>query len=86
LDGGVEGVQWRVSFFVATVILVGAIFVSTHKTMVPRKTATVTVKAVTPISMAGKRWDTTASSAWRWRKNNQSNVTTSWHVEGWRAQ
>jgi hypothetical protein len=46
------------------VIVVGAIFVSTHKTMVPRKMAVVTDKAVTPISTAGKRWDTTTPLVW----------------------
>jgi hypothetical protein len=61
----VEGVPCRVSFVVATVVVVGAIFVSTHGTTAPRKTAAATYEAVTPISTAGKRWDTTTPSAWR---------------------
>jgi hypothetical protein len=81
----VEGVRWRLSFIFAMVVVVGAIFVSTHGTTAPRKTAAVTDKAVMPISTAGKRWDTTTPMAWRWRKDNQSNVTTSRHVEGRRA-
>jgi hypothetical protein len=32
---------------------------------VPRKMATVTDKAITLISTAGKRWDTTTPSMWR---------------------
>jgi hypothetical protein len=47
------------------VVVIGAIFISTHGTTVPRKTAAVTDEAVTPISTAGKRWDTTTPSMWR---------------------
>jgi hypothetical protein len=86
LDGRVEGAPCHVSFIVATVVVVGAIFVSTHRAMAPRKMAAATDKAVTPISTARKRWDIVTSLAWRWRKENQSDVTTSQHVEGWRAQ
>ncbi len=50
---------------VATIAVVGAIFVSTHGTTAPRKMAAVTDEAVTPISTAGKRWDTTTPLAWR---------------------
>jgi hypothetical protein len=75
-------VPWRISFVVAMVIVVGAIFVSTHGTTAPRKMAAATDEAETPISTAGKRWDTTTPLAWRWCKDNQSNVTTSRHVEG----
>jgi hypothetical protein len=46
-------------------VVVGAIFVSTHGTTAPRKTAVATDKAVTLISTIGKRWDTTTPSAWR---------------------
>jgi hypothetical protein len=81
LDGGVEGTLWCISFVVAMVAVIGAIFVSTHGMTAPRKTAAATGEAVTPISMAGKRWDTTTPLAWRWHKDNQSKVTTSGHVE-----
>ncbi len=60
-----EGAPIRVSFVVAKVIVIGAIFVSTHGMTAPRKTAAATDEAVTPISMAGKRWDTTTLLAWR---------------------
>jgi hypothetical protein len=53
--------------------------------MVPRKMAAATDEAVMPISTAGKRWDTMTPFAWRSCKDNQSNVTTNWHVEGQRA-
>jgi hypothetical protein len=72
LDGGVEGVPWHVSFVLATVVIVGAIFVSIHETMVPRTTAAATDEAVTPLSMAGKRWDTMTPSAWS-NKNKNKN-------------
>ncbi len=60
---------------VVTIIIVGAIFVSTHGTMAPRKTAVATDEALTPIFTAGKGWDTTTPLAWRCCKVNQSNVT-----------
>jgi hypothetical protein len=47
------------------VVIVGAIFVSTRGTTVPRKTAMATDEAVTPISTARKRWDTMTPSALR---------------------
>jgi hypothetical protein len=65
LDGRVEGAPWGISFVVTTVFGVGAIFVSTHGTAAPKKMAVVTDKAITPISTAGKRWDTTTPLAWR---------------------
>jgi hypothetical protein len=40
------------------VVVVGAIFVSTHETTALRKTAAATDKAVTPISMAWERGGT----------------------------
>jgi hypothetical protein len=52
LDSGVEGVPWRISFVIAMVVIVDAIFVSTHGTMAPRKMAAATDKAVTLISTA----------------------------------
>jgi hypothetical protein len=45
--------------------IVGAIFVSTHGTTAPRKTAAVTDEAIMLISTARNRWDTTTPLAWR---------------------
>jgi hypothetical protein len=54
------------------VVVIGAIFVSTHGTTAPRTMAAATDKAVTPISMARKRWDTTTPLAWS-NKNKNKN-------------
>ncbi len=74
LDGGVEGPPWHISFIIAMVVLIGTIFVSTHKMTGPRMTALATDKAVMPISMAGKKWDTTTPSAWN--NKNKTNTKT----------
>jgi hypothetical protein len=59
---------WRVrravSLVVATVVVVGAIFVPIRGTMAPRIMAAATDKAVAPIPAAGKRWDTTTPSCY----------------------
>jgi hypothetical protein len=47
------------------VVVVGAIFVSPHGMMVPRKMAAATDKAITPIYTAGKRWDISTPLVWR---------------------
>jgi hypothetical protein len=62
LDVVVEGTPWRVSFVVAMVAIVGTIFVSTRRTTAPRMMAVMTDKALTAMSVARKRWDTTAPS------------------------
>jgi hypothetical protein len=65
LDVGVEGAPWRVSFVVSMVVVDGTIFVFTHGTTALRTMAMATDKAITSISGARKRWDTTTPSAWR---------------------
>jgi hypothetical protein len=52
------------------VVVVGAIFVSTRGTMAPRSMAAATDEAITPISAAMKRWNTTTPLAW---SNNNKN-------------
>jgi hypothetical protein len=63
LDGGVEGTPWHLLFIVATVVVIGTIFVSAHGTTAARTMAAATDKAIMPISAARKRWDTTDPSA-----------------------
>jgi hypothetical protein len=55
------------------VIVVGDIFVSTHGTTVLRTMAAATDKAVTPISMARKRWDTMTPLVWSNNNNKKIN-------------
>ncbi len=43
-----------------------------HETMVPRTMAAAKDKGITPISMAGKRWNTTTPSAWSNKNKNKS--------------
>jgi hypothetical protein len=52
---GWQGGGRTVTLVIATVIVFGTIFVSTHGTMAPRTTAAATDKAIMPISAAGKR-------------------------------
>ncbi len=54
------------------VVFVGTNFVSTHRKMATRMTATVTDEALTPISSAGKRWDNTTPSAWSNKIKNKN--------------
>jgi hypothetical protein len=61
-----------VSFIVATVVVAGTIFVSICGMMAPKTMATATDEAILPITVAGKRWDTTTPSAWS-NKNKHQN-------------
>jgi hypothetical protein len=58
------------------VVVIGAIFVFTHQTTVPRTTAAVTDEAITLISAARKRWETTIPLVWSNKNKNKNKTKT----------
>jgi hypothetical protein len=76
LDYEVEGVPQRVSFIIAMVVVVGAIFVSICGTLAPRTTVAATDNAIAPITTAGKKWGTTTPSTWSNKTKTKTKTET----------